>query len=241
MSNDTAKTTSQVIYNRAVRSARTAATNVGKAMWVIGDAAGTVEKAYGKSTIDRFSDDIKVDVTTVRGFRKTASVFPADVKVTLSDGTVALLRELQSPTIYGIFTSQDDAHKLVTDGNDGEAWTVSAARALVKSRRDAAKAGQDGDSDGDSDGDQAEVIETDADKLARFQLRRDQLAAELAKVDTDIAALQAKIGPAVHNIPGVPEHTAANPETACDTCKADGLVPALTVVRTRKSRDRKAA
>ena len=238
-SNATAKTVSQASYNRAVKSARTAAANVGKALWIIGDAAGTVDKEYGKSKIDQFADDIKVDVTTVRSFRKTAATFPADVKVTLADGTVALLRDLQSPTIYGIFTSQDDGHKLVTDGNDGAPWTVSAARALVKSRRDAAKADGSGDGDGDSDSN-GDVVETDEAKLARLQAYRTQLAADLVKTDAAIAELERKMGPAMHNIPGVPEHPAAAPRTDCPTCQADGIVP-MPAPRTRKSRTPAAA
>ena len=118
---------SMVNYNKAVRTARAASQRVGLASWVIGDAALSVATEYGENTLARFADEIGVELATVRNYRTMAAKYPVD----------KISRELQNVTVYGILASQDDAHELVTVGNDGLLWTVSAARALIKARKDA--------------------------------------------------------------------------------------------------------
>ena len=188
-SNGTDVKVSMVRYNKAVKVARTAAQRAGQASWIIGDAALSVATNYGESTLKRFADDIEVEPATVRAYRTMAAKYPAD----------EISRELQSPTVYGIFASQDDAHDLITDGNDGAPWTVSAARGLVSSRNGNGNEGSDGPVNEDSDGaggNEPDGPETDEDKLTRLRGYRAQLVAMLAKTDADITAVEAKLAKA---------------------------------------------
>ena len=202
-------------YNRAVKTARTAANRAGMATWVIGDAALTVATEYGENKLKTFADDISVEIGTVRNYRTMAAKFPA------SD----IARDLQSPTVYGIFTSQDDAFDLVRDGNAGQPWTVSAARALVKSRKDGES---DGTGDSSEDGNENENTPAEVDQRAKLVSEVDRLRAELAKAEAALVrydAENAPAGPVQHVVKGIPAHTADEPRTDCPKCKANGVTP----------------
>ena len=47
------ETVNQANYNKAVRTARSASKQAGKAAWIIGDAATVVETEYGKNRLKR--------------------------------------------------------------------------------------------------------------------------------------------------------------------------------------------
>jgi len=219
-STDTNPTVKTVKYETAVKRGLAASRSADKAQWIIGDLARTVDTSeYGSGTVQRFSDDIGRAYKTVMDMRKVASRYAT------SDRS-----ELNSWTVHQIFAGQDDRAELVK----AQVWTASAARALVESRKNP----DAGDGDGDGDNGSTKVEETDADKLTRLRAYRDQLVADLAKTESAIADLEAKIGPPQHIVRGIPPHTADNPRTDCPTCQANGVTP---MPAPRRSRSRKAA
>jgi hypothetical protein len=232
-------------YNRAVRTARTAAQRAGQAAWIIGDAALSVATEYGENTLKRFADDIEVEAATVRAYRTMAAKYPADV----------ISRELQSPTVYGIFASQDDAHDLVSAGNGGKAWTVSAARALVQSRNSSDVAGDGNVSDGS--GDEAGEREP-ADELAVAEAEVMRLEGELARARAKVAKIRAERGitdepatdePATATAPkaapkrapkAAPKVTAPAPDLAGLLAESVAAAPAVRATRTARAARRAA-
>lgn len=212
--------TRTVKYATAVKRGLAASKSADKAQWIIGDLAATVDTSeYGSGTVQRFSDDIGRAYKTVLDMRKVASRYaPAERSDT------------NSWTIHQIFAGQDDRAKLVKS----QVWTASAAKALLESRKPVNE-----DPEGnESENNEPATVETDTDKLTRLRAYRDQLIADLAKTESAIADLEAKIGPPLHLHAGVPEHTSTDPRTDCPTCKSEGIVPMPTP---RRSRTRKNA
>ena len=218
---------SQAVYNRAVKTAKSAVNRAGLAGWIIGDAALTVQTEYAKDRMSEFADAIGVEVSTVRNFRTMAKKYPADAVVKTADGDKPL-RELQLVTIYGIFTSQDDAVELVTNGNAGAPWKVTDARELVKSRKNA------GSDDAGSD-DAGEVIETTESKRAALQAEVDRLAGQLQTAQAALDKFNAA-NPVVtvHSPAGLPQHTVNEPHAACPDCKEAGIAPVVPIDGPRK-------
>jgi len=212
-------TTKTVKYATAVKRGLAASKSADKAQWIIGDLAATVDTSeYGAGTVQRFSDDIGRAYKTVLDMRKVASQYaPAERS------------DLNSWTIHQIFGRQEDRAKLVKS----QAWTASAAKALVESRKNADAGDGDGDGDGDSNG--PETVETDEAKLARLRAYRDQLVADLAKTESAIAELEAKVGPAQHVHKGIPAHAETDPRTDCPTCQENGVTP-MPAPRPRRAR-----
>ena len=122
-----------VIWDTAVADARAAIETADKAQdhtnWIVGDAALSVATEYGENTLKRFANAIGKPAASVRQCRTISARYPAS-----GDGAIA--RDLQHRTVYVIFASQDDAAGLITRGNEGQPWTVAAARELVQYRNE---------------------------------------------------------------------------------------------------------
>ena len=228
----TAKAVSMVKYDRAVKAARAAAGRSDAAVWIIGDAALTVATVYGQNKLETFAGDIGRELPTVRNFRTMAKAYPTD----------KIARDLQPVSVYGIFTSQDDKFALITAGNDGNPWTASTARALVKARNDAkaaakAAAGNDGDNDGKPAQTETEIERTRR-HIAQLESQLSNARAKLADLmanesdddsedETSAPAVQLAIVPAgtvQHSTPGIPAHAPADCVPAC----AQYVKPAAT-------------
>lgn len=174
---------SQVNYNRAVKAAKAASAKVGTFNWTIGDLAGNVATEYGDNSIKRFADDIGQEVTSVRNMRTVSAAYP-ETKIS---------RTLQGWTVYAVFTSQDDRFALVKDGNDGKPWSVSAARALVKSRKDAAKLAENGGEGGEGGSETPPAEDTLEVQLAKQEAEVKRLTGELTKAQAKVDAIKAQI------------------------------------------------
>ncbi|HXJ72689.1 MAG TPA: hypothetical protein VNM37_07540, partial [Candidatus Dormibacteraeota bacterium] len=141
-------TTKTVKYATAVKRGLAASKSADKAQWIIGDLAATVDTSeYGAGTVQRFSDDIGRAYKTVLDMRKVASQYaPAERS------------DLNSWTIHQIFGRQEDRAKLVKS----QAWTASAAKALVESRKNP---GNEDEGNEGNEGNEPATAETDAEKL----------------------------------------------------------------------------
>jgi len=211
-------TTKTVKYATAVKRGLAASKSADKAQWIIGDLAATVDTSeYGAGTVQRFSDDIGRAYKTVLDMRKVASQYaPAERS------------DLNSWTIHQIFGRQEDRAKLVKS----QAWTASAAKALVESRKNP---GNEDEGNEGNEGNEPATAETDAEKLTRLRAYRDQLVADLAKTESAIAELEAKVGPAQHVHKGIPAHAETDPRTDCPTCQENGVTP-MPAPRPRRAR-----
>jgi hypothetical protein len=233
----TTNQTSMVKYNAAVRAARTAAKQANNAIWIIGDAALSVATEYGQNKLAQFADDIAVKSTTVANYQTTAKKFPA----------AEIARDLQWATVYEVFRSQDDAFTLITAGNDGAKWTVSAARKLVQDRNAPVPVVPEGD---ESEGNGGEVTEP-ADELTVAEAEMDRLYGELvkqiAKVNKIRAARKlakvekpaAPAAPATMHAPaGMPAHKPEECSPACPSyVKPAGVVAELPTPRRSRARN----
>ena len=195
-------------YASQVKAARSASQTADRAAWIIGDAAAKVASlaGYGDNALGQFADDIGQKAGTVRNFRTMAETFPAD----------DIARDLQHVTVYGIFASQEDAHTLITEGDDGKPWSVSAARSFVQARKT------------------PKVADRDA-LVSRIATLREQLSAAedaLAEYDASHAKPAAKASTAKASTAKTP---AAKPAAKASTAKTPAAkVPAVTSPRTAR-------
>jgi hypothetical protein len=201
-------------WNKAVRTARTASAKVDGFNWLIGDLALSVATEYGENKIGKFSDEISQEVTSVRNMRTVSAAYPA---------TDDVVRTLQSWTVYAVFASQDDRDALVKHGNEGNKWTVSAARALVKSRKDGDETGNGNDeTGGDETGNSDETVTRDklVANITRLESALEDARVKLAEYDA-AHATPATDAPKVakHTVRGIPAHKSDEPRADCPKCK----------------------
>ena len=219
------KRVSEAAYNRAVKSARAASNRAGEANWIIGDAALAVATAYGESRLERFADDIGYKIGTVRNLRTCAANYPP----------AEVARDLQSHTVYMVFGKLDERFTLIENGNDGQPWTVSAARAYV----DGPAVVVDPDGDGDGDGNGAGDAPVDA--LAQADGEVDRLFGELTKAITaankirraqkmDLYPRVAQPAPQAKDTKPATPAKASTKATALPMLREDGSDPLLDAV-----------
>src|SRR6516165_5270736 len=221
------KRVSEAAYNRAVKSARAASNRAGEANWIIGDAALAVATAYGESRLERFADDIGYKIGTVRNLRTCAANYPP----------AEVARDLQSHTVYMVFGKLDERFTLITDGNDGQPWTVSAARAYVDGPVVVVDPEDVDPEDGPEDG--PEDVPVDA--LAQADGEVDRLFGELTKAITaankirraqkmDLYPRVAQPAPQAKDTKPATPAKASTKATALPMLRADGSDPLLDAV-----------
>ena len=171
-----------ITFRTAVQRGQRAIKAQSGANWILGDIALTVRPEYGDNTVRKLADALDIAPGTLYDLRKVAESYA------ISDRS-----EANSWTVHQVLMREDDRASLVKS-----TMTVSAARALVKSRKpDAAQ--PDTDTDATDATDAGATVATDATPQARLATalaRVTRLENELDKARADVASIEAEISAA---------------------------------------------
>ena len=171
-----------ITFRTAVQRGQRAIKAQSGANWILGDLALTVKPEYGDNTVRKLAEALDIAPGTLYDLRKVAESYA------ISDRS-----EANSWTVHQVLSREDDRAVLVKS-----TMTVSAARALVKSRKpDAANTDDNGTDDNGTD--TVATVAKDAtpqDRLAAAIARVTRLESELDAARADVAQLEAEISAA---------------------------------------------